>query len=306
MRFSLRSVFVIAVLLAMVFGGCTTTSRSDPRELPRLQREITKLSRAAKGRLGVGTCLLETGETVTVAGDERFPMQSVYKLPIAMAALHEVDAGRLGIDEAIDVTRTELGDESFYSPIRNKFPGGTTLTVRQLIQYAVSESDNAACDILLRLAGGAQRVTEYLRGLGINEVVVATSEREMAADDAAQYRNWATPRGALKMLAILHAGAGLSPQSYAVLNEALAATVTGPRRIRGLLPPGTPVRHKTGTSATLAGRTAATNDVAIVSLPDSKHLAVAVFISDSVADPETREFTIARIAFAAYNFFTKE
>ncbi|MFA5863402.1 MAG: class A beta-lactamase [Phycisphaerae bacterium] len=305
MKSRLHNRTAIIFCLLLFFGGCTAVSRSDSQKLVKLQRNIEQFSCRAEGRVGVAICLLETYETIDIAGDERFPMQSVYKMPIAMAVLHNVDVGCLHLDECIEVGREELAAGSLYSPIRDKFPSGTKLTVRQLIHYAVSESDNVACDILLHLAGGPQCVTDYLRGLGLDEVMVATTEREMTANNALQYRNWATPRGALKMLAVFHAGAGLSPQSHAVLNEALAGVVTGPRRIKGLLPPGTTVVHKTGTSGTMAGRTAATNDIGIITLPNGKHLAIAVFINDSAADIESRESTIARIARAAYDFFTQ-
>ena len=72
---------------------------------------------------------------------------------------------------------------------------------------------------------------------------------------------------------------------------------TGPRRIKGLLPMGTIVAHKTGSSgANDRGIVAATNDVGIVTLPNRKHLAIVVFVSDATAEEETCEDAIAEIA----------
>jgi beta-lactamase class A len=79
----------------------------------------------------------------------------------------------------------------------------------------------------------------------------------------------------------------------------MTETATGPRRIKGRLPPGTPVAHKTGTSSTRNGLTRATNDAGLVTLPDGRHLALAVFVSDSPADEGAREGVIAEIARAA-------
>lgn len=298
---SIRKDLAALFCVALFAQGCVTASRSSPTGLAGLPPSIEQLAHDAQGRVGAAACVLETGETVVVAGDERFPMQSVYKMPIAMAVLHEVDTHRLSIDQVIEVGKEQLAPESLYSPIRTKFPRGTKLTIRELIGYAVSESDNVASDLLMDLAGGPAQVTSYLRGLGIDDVTVATTERQMDADASTQYRSWATPRGALKLLSIFHAGAGLSAQSQAVLREAMVQTATGPRRIKGMLPPGTVVAHKTGTSGTAAGRTAATNDIGIITLPDGRHLAVVVFISDSIANTEARESTIARIARAAYD-----
>jgi beta-lactamase class A len=71
--------------------------------------------------------------------------------------------------------------------------------------------------------------------------------------------------------------------------------------LKGLLPPGTVVAHKTGTDGTFGGLTRATNDIGIITLPDGRHLAIAVFVRDSTADEATRERTIAAAARAAYD-----
>lgn len=81
----------------------------------------------------------------------------------------------------------------------------------------------------------------------------------------------------------------------------MTETRTGPNRLRGRLPEGTAVAHKTGSSRTVDGVTAATNDLGIVSLPDGQRLAVAVFVTDSPADDAVRERVIADVARAAYD-----
>jgi beta-lactamase class A len=74
-----------------------------------------------------------------------------------------------------------------------------------------------------------------------------------------------------------------------------------PNRIKGELPAGTIVMHKSGTSDTRNGVTYATNDIGLIMLPDGRRLAIAVFITDSTADEATRDAVIARIAKAAYD-----
>ena len=75
----------------------------------------------------------------------------------------------------------------------------------------------------------------------------------------------------------------------------------GAKRLKNLLPAGTAVAHKTGTSGTQNGITAATNDIGIITLPNGKHIAIAIFVSDSPADEKTREAVIAKIAKAVWN-----
>ena len=69
---------------------------------------------------------------------------------------------------------------------------------------------------------------------------------------------------------------------------------------RAGLPPGTTLAHKTGHSGTHGGVTAATNDIGLVTLPDGRRVAIAVFVTDSRANETTRQRVIARIAQAVY------
>jgi beta-lactamase class A len=93
--------------------------------------------------------------------------------------------------------------------------------------------------------------------------------------------------------------------SQALLLRLMTETSTGLKRIKGMLPKGTVVAHKTGTSSTVDGVSAATNDVGLVTLPNGHHLAIAVFVSDAKADMATREAAIARISRAAWDEWSK-
>jgi beta-lactamase class A len=262
---------------------------------------IEEISRAAQGRVGAAATVLETGESIALRGDERFPMQSVYKLPIAMAVLHAVDGGALSLDHKILVRPADFAPPQVHSPLRSYYPRGAELSLRELLQLTIEASDGTASDVLLRLAGGGESVTRFLCGLGIAAMVVATSEAEMAQGDEVQYRNSATPLATLQLLRAIQEGQGLGPSSRALLRGFMLASGPGAQRIKGLLPAGTLVWHKTGTSRTAGGLTRATNDVGIVRLPDAWHLAVAVYIADAKADEATREAVIARIARAAWD-----
>jgi beta-lactamase class A len=312
--------FLLTVLLTVGCTGINFSNREDtpnsqtsePSEITtsntdrtnELRDRIEQLSQAAQGRVGVTATVLETGESVSLNGDQRFPMQSVYKFPIAMAVLAQVDQGKLKLDQKIRVEASDIVQDS---RILDKNSQGKEFSLAKLLQYMVSESDNTACDALLRLIGEPQRVTEYLRKLGVNDVVVANTENEIqfGRDPALQYRNYATPDAAVHLLRAFHEERGLSESSQALLRQWMTETPTGLKRIKGLLPAGTVVAHKTGTSRTVDGVTAATNDVGLVTLPNGRHLAIAVFVSDSQADDATREEVIANVAKAAWDEWRK-
>jgi beta-lactamase class A len=105
-------------------------------------------------------------------------MQSVYKLPIAMAVLKLIDEGKVQIDQEVSITPDDFVRQGFHSPIRNVNPQGTVMNVYGIMRYSISESDGTASDVLLDLAGGPDAVMNYLKSIGITEVIVA-GQREV-------------------------------------------------------------------------------------------------------------------------------
>src|SRR5207253_8008690 len=123
-----------------------------------LQKQIEQIASVTHGRVGVAAVVLESGESVSLNPHDHFPMQSVYKLPIGMAVMKQVDAGKITVDQKVFVTKSDFVRAGQHSPIRDKYPSGTELTLSELLRYAISESDGTASDVLMRLAGGAEAV----------------------------------------------------------------------------------------------------------------------------------------------------
>ena len=176
---------------------------------------------------------------------------------------------------------------------------------RVLSTPCANESDGTASDVLIKLAGGPGAIQTYLSELKIRDLTVLNTEKEIGQDWETQYRNWSSPEAAVALLRALHERRGLSESSQGLLLKLMTASNTGPRRLKGLLPAGTIVAHKTGTSGTENGITAATNDIGIITLPNGKHLAIAVFVADSAADEASREGVIAKIARAVWDTWSR-
>ncbi len=239
--------------------------------------------------------IVETGQTVSFNGSEHYPMQSVYKLPIAMAVLKRIDDNTLTFDTKIKVEPKDFVSRREFN-IATKYPKGADLSVRELLHFMISESDGTACDALMRHLGGPQIVTKYVRDLGVQNIVLATYEADMYRDHTVSFKNWSTPDGMVQLLKLLQVGKVLSDERRDILLSLMINSRPGQDRLKGMLPPGTTVAHKTGTSATVKGVTTATNDVGLITLPNGQHLAVVVFVSTTNADLKTRESVIAKIA----------
>ena len=137
-------------------------------------------------------------------------------------------------------------------------------------------------------------------------MAIATTEEEMHGDWNVQFSNWSEPVAMVQLLQLVHEDEVLSPSSNDFLLKLMTETTTGPNRIKGLLPKDAKVAHKTGTSGpNEEGVTAAINDAGIVTLPNGKHYAIAVFMLNSKSDPKKLEAVIAAIAMHAWDHYSK-
>ncbi|MDB5022417.1 MAG: bla [Mucilaginibacter sp.] len=268
-----------------------------------LPSQIIQISKSAKGIVGVSILGIESRDTLNYNGSARLVMHSVMKFPIAMTVLSLVDKGKYKLDQRMKVSKKDL-PAGTWSPLRDKYPEGTEIALSELLGYMVSQSDNNACDFLLKKLGGPEVVDNYMQGLGLKGINIAASESDMAKAWEVQYTNWCKPEAAVHLLDLFYQGKALSKTSNDFLWKIMTQTSTGVNRIKGLLPKDVVVAHKTGSSGTNNdGLTPATNDVGIITLPNGKHLAIAIFVCNSKADEATRDGVIAQIAKAAWDVY---
>lgn len=301
MNVIIKAVVTASTLLMVSFGSFETSAQS-----PLLKEQIESIVIGKKATVGVAVWGPDDLEPLLINPFEKFPMQSVFKLHLAMLVLHQVDQGKLDLNQTVIVNRAKVLQNT-WSPMMEEHPGDEfTVAVQQLLQYSVSHSDNVACDLLFELVGGPAALDAYIRSIGVKETAVVANEAQMHADDQVQYQNWTSMKGAAEILRKFEQKTQLSETSQALLWKWMVETTTGPERLKGLLPAGTVVAHKTGTSGVRAGKTAATNDLGIILLPDGRPLLVAVFVKDSAESSRTNEAIIAQVAQAAYQFELKK
>ena len=327
-NFNFKLVWVVA---ALVFAGPAAAQREDPG-LGRLQRELERLQTLGGGRMGVAALHLETGRAVFVNRNERFPMASSYKVPIAVQLLTRVDRGEVRLDSMIALQPSDLHPGSGTISELLDDPG-VNLSLRNFIELMLLISDNSATDVVLRTAGGGAAVTQRMRALGIEGINVdrptvrligdwagwrlppdeqlspqawrqAAGQTTRAQQDSANKafdkdpRDTTTPEAMAMLLQKIWRKEAVSAQSTQLLLDIMTRSTTGALRIKGLLPPRVEVAHKTGT---IGGTT---NDVGIITLPDNAgHVVTVVLIKESAVPTETRERAIAQVARSIYDYF---
>jgi len=296
-------IFTLVVLFFLI-ENCQIFAQSTSS----LRYKIQQIVSDRNALVGVSIIGNDGKDTISLHGDRRFPMQSVFKFHIALAALSEIDKGKLSLYQKIDISKDKLLPEDFWSPLRDENPNGGSFTIERLIEYSVSHSDNTACDILIRLIGTPKTVEEYFKKNNIQDIQITFNEEEMQAKWENMFQNWTTPKAASETLKMFYKNENnlLSKTSYDFFWKTNKETTTGRNRIKGQLPEGTIVAHKTGWSGTNkeTGITAAVNNIGIVFLPNGEYFIISVFVTESKESFDTNEKIIADIAKATYDFYT--
>jgi len=154
---------------------------SEEHNFQDISQKLEKVSQGLVGRIGVAAQEIGSGARVTVNGDEAFVMASTYKVAIATTLLERVDKGELKLTDLIDVPLETMvvGPNPI---VMNFVHPGIKLSVANLIEPMITESDNTATDICLEVAGGPEAVTKMLRSIGITEQRVDRSTAEILRD----------------------------------------------------------------------------------------------------------------------------
>lgn len=289
-----------AVITILLSGSCGT----QKSEL--LEQNIGQILNGKNMKVGVA--FISDKDTFVYNNDTHYPMLSVFKFHTAVALLHRMDSLRMPLDSVITITREELRPDT-YSPIRDKYPeGNVNMSIRQLMDYAIAQSDNNACDIMIRMAGGTNDIDRYIRSLGVSDFNIGASEADMHNDIQKMYDNWSTPLAAAELLSIFRNEKLFENDSYKeALEQIMQGTITGKNKIRAGVPDNAVVGDKTGSAGRDAnGIKAADNDIAFVSHPDCGEYYVAIFITDSGESDKTNEETTAAISREIFTYLKQK
>jgi len=273
---------------------------------PALEQKIMALTKDKKATVAISVLSFDNGFKYNKNADKKLPMQSVFKFHIAAAILDFVDKGKLSLDQKVFLDQSNLL-ENMWSPLRDKYPkGNIEVSLREILELTVAQSDNSGCDIMLKLLGGPQTVQKFMDSKGVKGFQIKYSESEMHKDWNVQYENYSTTQSAVDVLKKLYDGKLLSKKSTDYLIKVMLSTSTGKNKLIEQLPKDTPVARKTGASGkNSAGLTGAENEMAIVTLPNGKHYAIAVFVSDSTELSEVNCKIISDISKTVWDYFNK-
>ncbi len=248
-----------------------------------LERQIAQLAEGSQGRIGVAAIDLSTGQSISILGDQAFPMASTSKIAIVATYLEMVDQGRVSLTSEF--------------PLR----AGQYLPASQLIDLIITRSSNPATDALLAAVGGVAPVNAWARRAGIEEFNLTRDIATLVRDDGQvdpvtqiDLRDSSTPQAMVELLSGIYQGRWLSASSREVIIDAMERCATGTRRIPALLPDNVTVAHKTGSLYNTS------SDIGIITSPDGRSIALAIYVTGQ-GTRANREARIAGIARAIYD-----
>ncbi|MFM9986405.1 MAG: class A beta-lactamase [Flavobacteriales bacterium] len=307
----MRSICVL--LLAASLCACSDTPSVESKSSnvivensnQVLRDQITQIVSGKKADIGVAI-IGPSGDTLSIHGDQHFPMMSVAKFPQALALLHMVDEGKMKIDEKLHFTAEDLKQRTFSTLPKDHPEKEFDLSIAEALGYAVGQSDNVTSNVIFAKEGGPKAVEDYVHSLGISDIGIAVDYWHL--NDSTAPSNWSTPKAMALMLQKYFAKEILKEDTHNLLWNAMTNGPSGAKRLKYLLPTGTVVAHKTGTGNTddATGKIFALNDVGIIVLPGGKPICLAVFTANSFETEEVTEDVMAQIGKAVYTFYASK
>ncbi|GAA2354673.1 class A beta-lactamase BOR-1 [Nonomuraea africana] len=257
---------------------------------PVARRELRALEASFKGRIGAYAVDTATGKTIAYRSGERFPLLSTFKAVVAAAVLHKARTSDPGLMSR--VVRWTAAEVKPHSPVTGKHVKDG-LTVAQLCDAAVTQSDNTAGNMLLKQIGGPAGLTRYFRTLKDPISRLDRWETELNDWNPKERRDTTTPASMARDLRALTAGDALHPKDRDRLNAWLIANQTGDKRIRAGLPKTWTVGDRTGTGGTYG----TANDVAVIwPAKAAAPIIMSIYTNRRAADAANDEKVIADTA----------
>ena len=183
-----------------------------------LRQQIRDIADEARGKVSVACSLPGSVLNCDLNLNTQPPMQSVFKLPLALTVLYQIEQGTFSLDQRVRFLPQDRILPHVYSPLQDQYPdAGVDVPLHELLRLAVSLSDNVAADILLRLVGGPKAINTYIAALRISGFHLQDSEAVLHHEVSAQYRNWFEPAGAVRLLRRISDNSPLTSEHTALL-----------------------------------------------------------------------------------------
>ncbi|WP_339377755.1 serine hydrolase, partial [Merismopedia glauca] len=229
---------------------------------------------------------LDSGNYVNLAGDTAISAASTIKVPVLVALLQDVDAGKVRLNEELTLTSKVIGSGSGaiqYQKIGSKF------TVLEVATKMIVISDNTATNMIIERLGGQEKLNSRFQSWGLTTTAIKNPLPDLEGT------NTTSPKDLVEVMAMVNRGELVSMRSRDRMLGIMRQTVTNTLLPQGL-GKGSTIAHKTGDIGSVVG------DVGLIDMPSGKRYLAAVLVKRPHNNPKAQEL-IRQISRATYNHF---
>ena len=269
----------------------TSISASLSPQLNQQQRLATVEKRVG-GRLGVAALNTATGKKIEYRGDERFAMCSTHKLLLVAAVLERADREQEFLSRTITYTQADILD---WAPVTREHlildrKQQGNISILELCKAVIIQSDNTAANLLLKIIGGPECYTAFVRSLKDNVTRLDRCEPALNNVLPGDDRDTTTPLAMLNSMQSVLLSPVLSERSRQQLTQWMKECKTGTSRLRAGLPSTWEAADKTGTGEHSA------SDIAITWPPGYPPVLITAYLAECQSPVREREAALAEVA----------
>ena len=251
---------------------------------------LTKIKELAATEKDLGMQMmvveLDSGAYVQIGGSQVIAAASTIKTPILVAFLQDVDAGKIKLDELLEMTADvkvgEAGDLQY-------LPTGTKISALETATKMIVISDNTATNMIIKRLGGNVALNQRFKSWGMTATVINNQLPDLEGT------NTITTQDLVTLLSMIDLGKLVEPRSRDRFMDIMRRPVTNTLLPRGISEEAR-IIHKTGDIASTVG------DAGIVDMPNGKRYAIAVMVKRPDNDQRANEL-IRQISRTTYEYF---
>jgi len=261
----------------------------------KLSDRVAEIVERFDGVMGVAIADLTDDQAILKNADRVFPTASSIKIAILLELYHQDQEARTGVagkaklDDVYTFDPKDLVEDS--QIMAGLTPGVTRVTNRDLAQFMIAVSDNAAANILIDRVG-RENVNAMLRSLGLAKTTLRRKMMDVAAARRGE-ENISTPQEIVRLLEAIYRGKALNKELTAAFIQQLSTLKESyiPRE----LPAGIQIANKPGN---LEGVRTDSGILFVKNRP----FAMSVMTAYD-RDERAAEHAISEIALDAYHYF---
>jgi beta-lactamase class A len=286
---SVRRLAIVCVFSTVSGWALPARAADMPGPLAALQLGLATATLHAPGNVAVEVKDLATGYETAIHASANMPAASTIKIPVMVEVFRQMELGRFDLNKILHV---QPHDRDWGWGDLADARTGTKRTVAQLLRLMITESDNTATNMLIRLVGRTH-INQTMQSLGLRNTHLGDDIR--SEGDIRSLRS--SPSDMVQLLESM-ARARLIDEwsSHEMLSILQGQHHNG--LIPQPLPRGLEIAHKTGTLHDTL------NDVGIVYLANEPYI-IAVMTTHLPSLDLGRRFIrrVSRLAFASFERF---